>query len=361
MIQVLLGKVTRRARHIVRRTPGSALQGLLTSNELNRILERERARSDRTGEVFSLAVFTVKGSTEGRNKTILHLAKILQRRLRLTDDAGLLAPHRIGVVLPATPTSGAWTLVDDVCVCIPSGLPLPECRVYCYPSGWLDENDYDEESIEIDRPAQPMAQLFVQPIPLWKRAIDVIGASVGLVFLTPLFLLVALAIKATSRGPVLFHQKRSGLGGKPFLMLKFRSMIVDAEARKSALMTMNEQDGPAFKIKNDPRITRVGRLIRSTSIDELPQLWNVLRGDMSLVGPRPLPCNETESCHGWLRQRLDVTPGLTCIWQVRGRSKVSFADWVRMDVQYIRSRSLGGDVKLLLQTVPAVVSRKGAS
>jgi lipopolysaccharide/colanic/teichoic acid biosynthesis glycosyltransferase len=126
-------------------------------------------------------------------------------------------------------------------------------------------------------------------------------------------------------------------------------------------MTMNEQDGPAFKIKNDPRITRVGRLIRSTSIDELPQLWNVLRGDMSLVGPRPLPCNETESCHGWLRQRLDVTPGLTCIWQVRGRSKVSFADWVRMDVQYIRSRSLGGDVKLLLQTVPAVVSRKGAS
>ena len=158
-----------------------------------------------------------------------------------------------------------------------------------------------------------------------------------------------------------FRQKRSGLGGREFVMVKFRSMATDAEVRKSELMALNEQDGPAFKIKNDPRTTVLGRLFRRTSIDELPQLWNVLRGDMSLVGPRPLPCNETAACQGWLRRRLDVTPGLTCIWQVRGRSKVSFSEWVRMDVQYIRSRSLGGDMKLLLQTVPAVVSRRGAS
>src|SRR5205823_467758 len=132
------------------------------------------------------------------------------------------------------------------------------------------------------------------------------------------------------------------------------------EARKQELVASNEQDGAAFKIKNDPRVTRLGRWLRSTSIDELPQLWNVLRGEMSLVGPRPLPCAEADSCAGWQRQRLDVTPGLTCIWQVHGRCRVSFADWVRMDVQYIRSRSLWQDVKLLLLTLPAVLLRRGA-
>ena len=125
------------------------------------------------------------------------------------------------------------------------------------------------------------------------------------------------------------------------------------------LLSLNEQDGPAFKIKNDPRVNRLGRILRATSIDELPQLINVLRGEMSLVGPRPLPCAEMMACRGWLRRRLDVTPGLTCFWQVQGRSKVSFADWVRMDVKYIRSRSLATDAKLLLKTVPAVFSRKG--
>jgi lipopolysaccharide/colanic/teichoic acid biosynthesis glycosyltransferase len=335
---------------------------LLTFDALNRILERERSRSDRTGEVFSLAVFTLTGAAATASQTMMHLADILERRLRVTDDAGLLDPRRIGVVLPATPASGAWTLIDDVCVCVPSGLPLPECRVYSYPSGWPETSgDVSDEVVDEERPALPMAQLFIQHLPRWKRTIDIVGASMGLMVLSPLLALAALAIKATSRGPVFFQQRRSGLGGRPFWMIKFRSMVVDAEARKSSLMALNEQDGPAFKIKKDPRVTVVGRLIRSTSIDELPQLWNVLRGDMSLVGPRPLPCHETDSCQGWLRQRLDVTPGLTCIWQVCGRSKVSFADWVRMDVKYIRSRSLGGDMKLLLQTVPAVVSRTGAS
>jgi lipopolysaccharide/colanic/teichoic acid biosynthesis glycosyltransferase len=331
---------------------------------LNRILQRERARSDRTGEVFSLAVFSV-GITASDYETLAYLASILQRRLRLTDDAGLFDPRRIGVVLPATSSSGAWTVVDDVCVCVPAGLPLPECSVYCYPSDWQDQDEanryQDEKPAEEERPARAMEQLFTHRMPIWKRLIDVTGALFGLCVLAPLFASIALVMKITSRGPVFFCQKRSGLGGKPFVMFKFRTMVVDAEDRKLQLMSLNEQDGPAFKIKNDPRVTLLGRLLRSTSIDELPQLWNVLRGDMSLVGPRPLPCDETESCCGWLRQRLDVTPGLTCIWQVQGRSTVSFAEWVRMDVQYIRSRSFGGDLKLLLQTVPAVVSRKGAS
>ena len=364
MIPLFLTRVVFRARRFASRPPTSALCNLLSPEQLARVLRRERARTDRTGEVFSLAVFTV-GEQAADDHTLAHLARILQGRLRLTDDAGLLDHRRIGVVLPATPTSGAWTVVDDVCVCVPAGLPLPECTVYCYPSDWpvdeAEEEDKEGRHGGDERPVRAMEPLFACRLPLWKRLIDVAGASFGLLLLAPLFAAVAIAAKITSPGPVFFRQMRSGLGGKRFVMLKFRSMVVDAEAHKSRLLVLNEQDGPAFKIKNDPRITALGRFLRRTSIDELPQLWNVLRGDMSLVGPRPLPCDETESCRGWLRQRLDVTPGITCIWQVRGRSTVSFVDWVRMDVQYIRSRSLGSDVKLLLQTIPAVISRRGAS
>ena len=143
-------------------------------------------------------------------------------------------------------------------------------------------------------------------------------------------------------------------------MYKFRSMVVDAEQRKRELLALNEQDGPAFKISADPRVTPLGRFLRTTSIDELPQLINVLKGDMSLVGPRPLPCDESDACRGWQRRRLDVTPGLTCIWQVRGRSQVSFADWCRMDLQYVASRSLLRDVTLIALTLPAVLLRRGA-
>ncbi len=143
-------------------------------------------------------------------------------------------------------------------------------------------------------------------------------------------------------------------------MYKFRSMISDAESLKSQLMELNEQDGPAFKITADPRVTRLGRFLRDTSLDELPQLWNVLRGEMSLVGPRPLPCDESDACLGWQKRRLDVTPGLTCIWQVKGRSQVTFNEWVRMDLQYVGRRSLWQDLKILISTVPAVLQRRGA-
>jgi lipopolysaccharide/colanic/teichoic acid biosynthesis glycosyltransferase len=351
-------------QRLLKRSSGSAMSGLLSREQFARVLARERARSDRTGEVFSLITFAL-GPEKIPDDLATHLARILEQRLRSTDDAGLLDQRRIGVVLPVTPALGAWTVVDDVCVCIPAGLALPECAVYCYPTDWptkeLADEEGDCEKTDDGRPVRAMESLFIHRMPVWKRLVDVAGAAIGLLFLSPLFAVIAVAIKATSRGPVFFRQRRSGLGGREFVMLKFRSMVADAESRKADLMVRNEQDGPAFKISNDPRTTRLGRFLRQTSIDELPQLWNVLRGEMSLVGPRPLPCDETAACRGWLRQRLDVTPGLTCIWQVQGRSTVSFSDWVRMDVQYIRSRSLGGDMKLLLQTVPAVVSRRGAS
>ena len=137
-------------------------------------------------------------------------------------------------------------------------------------------------------------------------------------------------------------------------------MTNDAEARKAALRQFSEQDGPAFKLTNDPRLTPVGKFLRETSLDELPQLWNVLKGDMSLVGPRPLPMDESAECAQWQRRRLDVTPGLTCIWQVKGRSKVTFAEWMRMDVNYICRRNIWHDAKILLETIPAVLFRRGA-
>jgi lipopolysaccharide/colanic/teichoic acid biosynthesis glycosyltransferase len=210
------------------------------------------------------------------------------------------------------------------------------------------------------RPVAGLEGLLARPMPLWKRTLDLFGAVTGLVVLAPLLAVIAAAIKLTSPGPVLFRQRRGGRAGEPFTILKFRTMTVDAEQRKAHLRGQNEQDGPAFKIKQDPRVTSLGRILRCTSLDELPQLWNVLRGDMSLVGPRPLPCDESAACSRWQRQRLDVTPGLTCIWQVRGRGRVSFAEWVRMDLRYIRSHSLVLDLLLLVLTVPAVLLRRGA-
>jgi lipopolysaccharide/colanic/teichoic acid biosynthesis glycosyltransferase len=361
---MMLARFIFAARRIVGPSRAAPSEMLESRERFDRILQRERARSDRSGEVFSLIVFTV-GTSKCDLETESHLARILRQRLRLTDDVGRLDGRRIGVVLPATPASGAWTVVDDVCVCVPAGLPLPDCAVYSYPSDWLDkQRDAKTESnapTNRRRPIRAMESLFVRPLPMWKRVFDIVGASLGLLLLAPLLAIVALAIKLTSSGPAIFYQKRSGLGGNEFWMLKFRSMVADAEARKRQLLPLNEQDGPAFKIKEDPRITRLGRFLRRTSIDELPQLWNVIRGEMSLVGPRPLPCDETTACRGWLRRRLEVTPGLTCFWQVQGRSTVSFAEWVRLDLQYIRCRSPWADLKLLLQTLPAVFSRRGAS
>jgi lipopolysaccharide/colanic/teichoic acid biosynthesis glycosyltransferase len=197
-------------------------------------------------------------------------------------------------------------------------------------------------------------------MPFWKRLIDVAGATFGLVLLLPLFVVVAVAIKLTSPGPIIFKQRRSGRGGRPFWLYKFRSMVTDAEEKKEELLELNEQDGPAFKMERDPRVTVVGRFLRATTIDELPQLWNVLKGDMSLVGPRPLPCGESDECVGWQRRRLDVTPGLTCFWQVKDqRTKIPFVDWVRMDLKYVKSRSPKVDLSLITETIRYILRRKG--
>jgi exopolysaccharide biosynthesis polyprenyl glycosylphosphotransferase len=194
-----------------------------------------------------------------------------------------------------------------------------------------------------------------------KRGIDIVISLIALILLSPLFLAVSVLIKMTSEGPVLFMQERGGLYFRRFVMYKFRSMTADAEERKSDLRHLNEADGPIFKIKDDPRLTAVGRWIRKTSIDELPQLINVLKGDMSLVGPRPHPVEEAREYTTWQRRRLSMKPGITGLWQIGGRSNTTFAESMKLDLDYIDNWSLWLDVKILLNTIPAVLLGRGAS
>ena len=213
---------------------------------------------------------------------------------------------------------------------------------------------------------RPMLVFHSAPDVSWqsmiKRAVDLLGASFLLVLSIPLFFLVAFLIKRSTVGPILFRQKRAGLRGEPFTMLKFRTMVNDAEQLKKELEQYNEMSGPVFKVTNDPRVTPIGRFLRRTSLDEWPQLFNVFKGEMSLVGPRPLPVDEVarfdDLAH---RRRLSVKPGLTCLWQVSGRNNVrDFGDWVRLDLEYIDNWSLWLDFKILARTIPVVLVGTGA-
>jgi exopolysaccharide biosynthesis polyprenyl glycosylphosphotransferase len=195
---------------------------------------------------------------------------------------------------------------------------------------------------------------------LLKRLMDVIVSFAGLVLTSPLMLIIAALIKLESKGPVLFRQVRTGLNGRRFVLLKFRSMVHDAERQQSTLEDRNEMSGPVFKLTHDPRVTQVGGFLRRTSLDELPQLWNVLMGDMSLVGPRPPLPSEVKRYERWQRRRLSMKPGMTCLWQAGGRNEVDFDEWMRLDMEYIDTWSLTQDFKIILKTIPAVLFARGA-
>lgn len=345
---------------------------LLAPAQTKAVLERERERADRTGGDFSLLVLSPV-SQEALNERTAELAEWLERRLRATDVAGFLDTHRIAVMLPGTSGDDAWNVAGAIPLAAADGSRPFRVEVFGYPMHHPPESDKsnggEPEAVtaaaggsgpDEKRPVSALESLFVRPIPLWKRTIDVAGALFGLVVLSPLLITTAVLIKLTSPGPVFFRQLRDGLGGEPFTIYKFRTMYIDAEARKEALRKFSEQDGPAFKMTNDPRVTPLGRFLRKTCIDELPQFWNVLKGDMSLVGPRPLDCREAQHIAGWGRRRLEVTPGLTCIWQVHGKSKVTFAEWMRMDRRYSKRLSFFRDMKLVLETVAQVVRSRGS-
>lgn len=354
------------------------LKNLRSRGDIDAILQRECARCERNGQEFSLVILAAADT--GARRHLQRLARLLCRRLRATDEIGWFDPTRLCAVLPDTTAAGARLFVRQFTLVSNHRALSPICQVFSYPQHKgsngtpLNIERILEGMNATDRPAATapseahpghngagdMSPLLVRPMPTWKRSIDVILGATALFIFTPVFVAVGLAIRISDGGPILFRQRRAGLGGRPFTMLKFRTMVVDAEKRKAQLRAISEQDGPAFKIRHDPRITRLGRLLRESSLDELPQLVNVIRGDMSLVGPRPLPVEESDQCDAWHRRRLDVTPGLTCIWQVKGRCKVTFANWCRMDRAYIGRRSLWQDIKLIVLTVPSVLKRRGA-
>jgi exopolysaccharide biosynthesis polyprenyl glycosylphosphotransferase len=266
-------------------------------------------------------------------------------------------------------------VVDEVAICLPLKSLYSEYSqviAACEKHGIVVRIPADFFDLKLSRSkvehieADPIVTIYTGATPglpiLLKRAVDFCLSLILLVLASPWLVATALIIRATSPGPVFFAQDRIGLNKRRFKLYKFRTMVPDAEEKLQDLEHLNEVDGPAFKIRNDPRITRIGRILRKMSIDELPQLFNVLKGDMSLVGPRPLPVRDYDGFEeDWHRRRFSVRPGITCLWQCNGRSNVSFDHWMKLDMQYIDEWSLGLDLKILVMTIPAVLKGSGAA
>lgn len=381
---------------------------VLARDEFRRLISRERNRADRVGSQLSLLLLDLERGERGKAKLAASLEVICQR-LRETDAVGWFQRRSLGILLPDTASKGAQRVLEDLRERVHALGAGAKWRIFTYPSEPLpDPQAGGSGRIEdLDAPAGPgpgagalgqereeasmalversgtralalersrsgaleqakplqqscLRQLLLPRRSLLSRSLDVLLATIGLVLAAPLILIAGLAIKLGSPGPVFFRQTRLGQGGRPFTFIKLRTMCVDAEARKKDLLALNEQSGPVFKVTRDPRTTPVGRILRKLSIDELPQLWNVLKGDMTFVGPRPPLPDEVNEYEPWQRRRLDIAGGLTCIWQVSGRSQVQFEDWVRMDLRYARDATFWLDLKILAQTIPAVVTGKGA-
>jgi len=355
-------------RIFAKRIPRAVLPAseyLLTEARFRLLLAKERQRSDRSGSPFSVLAMELSSFAP---ELVHRVNARMQQRLRISDEAGWLDGERLGIFLPDTPAAGAWKVAADLAELLDEDDCLLRFAVYVYPTGPQDMQPpppaEDEQVPETsNRPVLGVEQLFTCATPAWKRVMDIAGGLLGITVSAPFLVAAAVAIKLTSPGPVWFAQKRRGRGNTVFTMYKLRTMRDGADAEKAALRDQSEQDGPAFKLRDDPRMTPVGRVLRKLSIDEFPQFWNVLWGDMSLVGPRPLPVEEADACLGWQRRRLEVLPGLTCIWQVHGRSRVLFDDWMRMDLRYVgRSTGLAGlvhDLTLLVKTLPAVFLKRG--
>ncbi len=376
---MLLATLGRRVRGRALQATMAPLPGILPDSEFQRLLARERSRSDRNSHPFSLVVFAVGRLPRARMRRV---AEILRDRRRLTDDVGWLGLDELGVLLPDTPAKGARRFAEKILPALRKEGCDVEDRIYTY------QGNSDDSSMWAPPPDPPcpvvpdpppgtlpsrpwpagmavrvndLRSLFLKPLPPWKRAMDVLVSALLLVLLSPVFLAVAVTVRLSSPGPIIFRQPRAGRGGHPFTFYKFRTMVANAEELKESLRGVNEAEGPVFKIRQDPRVTTVGRFLRRTSMDELPQLWNVLKGDMSLVGPRPPTMDEIPSYASWQARRLELTGGITGIWQTSGRHEVGFVDWMRMDVRYSNQAGFATDLKLLARTVWAVLSGRGAS
>lgn len=375
-----------------------AAMSALDPKGFNRVYIAERTRSERHDRRLALLVV---GTVDGGRRELDALLGVLATRIAPPDTLGRIDARRVGVLMPETgpakgrriasalvaelakaglsancilyvDTSGpaeeeeAFMLPDGVSASGPvGGDPAFPATTNAVPTGEIRSGGSIDEVSEIRRRpetswVQDTSALDLVRLPRWKRVIDVAASSIGLVLLLPLFALIAIAIKLTSAGPVFFVQKRMGPGHRAFDFYKFRTMYLDAERRRAELEGQNEQSGPIFKIRNDPRITPVGRILRKLSLDELPQLLNVLRGEMTLIGPRPPLVSEVEEYERWQRARLNILGGLTCTWQVNGRSEIGFTDWVRMDIRYSRDHNWKLDLQILVKTIRAVITGRGA-
>lgn len=375
---------------LVRFQKKRAFEGIHSSREFYAVLQQERARSDRTGDRFSLVLFDIADSS-GDQTLALYLVGILTQRIRSTDEVGWFDTQRIGVVMPNTPTEGAWRLADEICEKIAKEKRPLNFKVFTYPSEWLTrdtDNPANYQSARntlygggssathsgevkmsnCQRIVEGLETILVRGMPAWKRSMDILGSLAGIVITMPVMVLIAFAVKLTSPGPILFRQRRIGYGGRPFIVYKFRSMVSSAtdDLHTKYLDELikgkarQNSDG-TFKIKDDSRTTAVGRFIRKWSLDELPQLFNVLKGDMSLVGPRPEPCYVIPNYCCWYHRRtMDSKPGLTGFWQVEGRSRVSYENMIRMDIKYCQTLSFLRDMELIIRTFKAVLNHSGA-
>ncbi len=340
--------------------------------EFASILNRERDRTDRTGQAFSLVVFETDAGSRS-SAAVKNLVAVLMQRTHSTDDIGWLDDGRIATVHPHTTPDGAWKFVENVRKSLGSNAPVPECTVYVYPSNWITRVDgaishprspskrsglARGEAAKYACSMESLGPLFLQPIPLWKRGIDVFGSLAAMILLSPLTLLVMALIRIVSPGPIFFHQERVGHLGKKFTLWKFRTMHLNADTtvHQEHIRELIASGKEMTKLDNgkDPRIIPFGNLLRATGIDELPQLLNVLRGEMSLIGPRPCLPYEASGYLPWQMRRFDAVPGLTGLWQVSGKNRTTFGEMMALDIRYAKSRAFLLDVKIFLKTLPAI-------
>ncbi len=368
-------------RHIVptRRRQHSALPAVTAFRAL---AQKERARVDRFGGTFCLVAFDV-GNTHPDDTFVDLLSAVVQVRKRQTDEIGWPDNQHLGVLLPGTTASGARCFAEEICRAIGKTGAPPRYQIAQYPPASLQQVSRPETlPSEANQPAvstgpaadpartscsQPEASwsgvpaVLGQSCPVWKRTFDILLSGAVLVCLLPLFLVIALLILIVSPGPVFFAQERVGYLGRKFHVWKFRTMRCDADSTVHRDQVTREigSDDPLTKLDNshDPRVIPLGKWLRMTGLDELPQLFNVLRGDMSLIGPRPDPVYAADHYQPWHTARLDVLPGITGLWQVSGKNRTTFKQMIRLDVAYARRLSLWLDLKIMLKTLPAIVGQ----
>jgi lipopolysaccharide/colanic/teichoic acid biosynthesis glycosyltransferase len=331
--------------------------GIYPPEVFQALLHHERSRADREGSEFSLVVFDVpKTSLNGQvAKLVVHTVR---EQMRSIDEVGWLDSKRIGILLPATKSEGGRKFARRVCESIPDPAYQAPWMMYSYPDHWMPDGE-EKNGNDAQQFDGLVANIFCQRIPVWKRCIDIVGSSILIVFFSPLFLLLIAYIQIVSPGKVLFKQKRVGYRGKQFTFIKFRSMHEDnkSDNHRRYLKELISSGKPMEKLDDtrDPRIILGGKIIRKACLDELPQLFNVLRGDMSLVGPRPCIPYEAAEYLRWHTHRFDILPGMTGLWQVSGKNKLSFEQMIRLDIAYAKRMSPLLDLKILLRTVPTIL------